>query len=152
MRISTKGRYGLAAMIYLGEHAQSGSYIPLIQLADALGISKIYLEQVFSLLKRADLIRSTKGTQGGYQLAKPQQEITAYAILHAIEQLLFEPAEPSVQQQAPEIEQTMQQFVFDAMDAPALLINGRKPGAPSVPVKRDTPSLRIRNIPKRTAP
>ena len=117
MRISTKGRYGLAAMIYLGEHAQSGSYIPLIRLADALGISKIYLEQVFSLLKRADLIRSTKGTQGGYQLAKPQQEITAYAILHAIEQLLFEPAEPSVQQQAPEIEQTMQQFVFDAMDA-----------------------------------
>ena len=117
MRISTKGRYGLAAMIYLGEHAQSGSYIPLIQLADALGISKIYLEQVFSLLKRADLIRSTKGTQGGYQLAKPQQEITAYAILHAIEQLLFEPAEPSVQQQAPEIEQTMQQFGFDAKDA-----------------------------------
>ena len=116
MRISTKGRYGLAAMIYLGQHAQSDSYIPLIQLADALGISKIYLEQVFSLLKRADLVRSTKGTQGGYQLAKPQKEITAYAILRAIEQLLFEPVEPSVQQKAPEIEQTMQTLVFDAMD------------------------------------
>ena len=116
MRISTKGRYGLAAMIYLGQHAQSNSHIPLIQLADALGISKIYLEQVFSLLKRAELVRSTKGTQGGYQLAKSPKEITAYAILRAVEQLHFESAEPSVQQQAPEIEQAMQALVFDAMD------------------------------------
>ena len=66
VRISTKGRYGLAAMIYLGQHAQSNSHIPLIQLADALGISKIYLEQVFSLLKRAELVRSTKGTPVSY--------------------------------------------------------------------------------------
>ena len=53
MKISAKGRYGLAAMTYLARNYASGSPVTIVSISEKLGISKIYLEQVFSLLKRA---------------------------------------------------------------------------------------------------
>ena len=69
MKISAKGRYGLAAMTYLARNYAAGTPITIVSISEKLGISKIYLEQVFSLLKRARLVNSIKGSQGGYQLA-----------------------------------------------------------------------------------
>ena len=88
MRISAKGRYGLAAMIELTWLSANGKLIPVATLSDHLGISKIYLEQIFSLLKRGKLVTSVKGAQGGYRLARDASEISVYDILSALEQTL----------------------------------------------------------------
>lgn len=116
MRVSSKGRYGLAASIVLAQNYMSGSYLTVASLAEQLGISKIYLEQVFSQMKKARLVSSVKGAQGGYRLAQPPQKITVLSILTALEQSLFEGTEKSVEQKAPEIENAMQDAVFTVLD------------------------------------
>jgi Rrf2 family protein len=116
MRISAKGRYGLAAMISMAQDSSKGEYITIISISEKLGISKIYLEQVFSLLKKEDLVVSTKGSSGGYQLARPSNKITAYDIISAIEQTLFEKTKKSVSDDASHIEIAMQELVFDKID------------------------------------
>ena len=92
MKISAKGRYGLAAMAFLARISQATSPTTILTISENLGISKIYLEQVFSLLKHARLVTSSKGSQGGYQLARTPQEITAWDVLSAIELPLTEKA------------------------------------------------------------
>ncbi|XOQ45037.1 MAG: HTH-type transcriptional regulator CymR [Clostridium sp.] len=117
MRISSKGRYGLAAMVCMAESYESDACITIVSLSKRLGISKIYLEQVFSLLKRGGLVLAIKGAQGGYKLAKPPQKISVYNILQALEQSLFEKTAESVAQKADHIEKAMQISVFSALDA-----------------------------------
>ena len=117
MKISAKGRYGLAAMSYIAQNYRTGSPITIISIAEKLGISKIYLEQVFSLLKRAGLVTSIKGAQGGYQLVKAPAAITVYDILGAIELALVEKAEDTVKEQAPALDKALQQAVFEVIDS-----------------------------------
>ena len=116
MRISSKGRYGLASMIILASQQKSVEFSTILSISEKLGISKIYLEQVFALLKRAELVTSTKGAQGGYQLAKLPEEISVYEILKAVEVSLFENTESSVKEKAESVEDTMQQLVFAKLD------------------------------------
>lgn len=84
MKISTKGRYGLRAMVDLALYSQN-EQVPLASIADRQDISKSYLEQVFSTLRRAGLVKSTKGAQGGYMLTSDPKEITVGMILRALE-------------------------------------------------------------------
>lgn len=112
MRVSAKGRYGLAAMIELAWLGNEQRHVPVAQLAENLGISKIYLEQIFALLKRGGLVISVKGAQGGYKLSRRPQEISVCDILSASEQILFEPTEDSVSDKAPSVETVMQEDVF----------------------------------------
>lgn len=116
MRISAKGRYALAAMIFMAQQYSNGEYITILTISEKLGISKIYLEQVFSLLKKAELVFSSKGAQGGYQLARMPEEITVLDILAAVEIALFEQTQDTVPETAPEIEQALRLTVFDALD------------------------------------
>ncbi|MGL4283392.1 RrF2 family transcriptional regulator [Eubacterium aggregans] len=116
MRISAKGRYGLAAMITLAQESTQDLCTPVIVIAEKLGLSKIYLEQVFALLKRGKLVTSIKGAQGGYRLSRPAPQINAYEILTAVEQVLFEPTEDSVSEAAHLVEATMRECVFDFLD------------------------------------
>ena len=116
MRISAKGRYGLAAMIELTWLSANGKLIPVATLSDHLGISKIYLEQIFSLLKRGKLVTSVKGAQGGYRLSRDASEISVYDILSALEQTLFEPTESSVEEKAPIIENILNANVYRVLD------------------------------------
>jgi len=116
MRISAKGRYGLAAMIDLAKTGSKDEYITIISIAEKLGISKIYLEQVFALLKKSGLVKSTKGSNGGYQLTKKPNDITAYDIINAIEQSLFEKNEQSLSNDVQNIEKAMTSLVFDQID------------------------------------
>lgn len=116
MKISTKGRYALAATISMAQFYNSSEAITLISISDRLGISKIYLEQVFSLLKRGGVVNSVKGSQGGYQLAQPPHQITVRDVLYATESSLFENTEDTVSSAIPEIEQAMQQRVFNLLD------------------------------------
>lgn len=116
MRISVKGRYALAAVISMAENHNNGEYITVISISERLGISKIYLEQVFSLLKRGGIVNSIKGSQGGYQLARMPQQITVFDVLTSVEVNLFEPTESTVINKAPEIDKAMRLCAFDKLD------------------------------------
>lgn len=84
MKISTKSRYGLRALVDLAIHS-TGDPVPLVHIANRQNLSVNYLEQVFSLLKKADIVKSAKGAQGGYILVKPVDEMTVGEIIRAIE-------------------------------------------------------------------
>lgn len=84
MKISTKARYGLRALIDLAVYSV-GEQVPLAYIAAREDLSVNYLEQVFSLLKKAGLVRSVKGSQGGYILSRRPDEITVGQIIRAIE-------------------------------------------------------------------
>ncbi len=114
MKISAKGRYGLVAMTHLAQCYESELPITIISISQKLGISKIYLEQVFSLLKRAKLVTSIKGSQGGYQLACSPRNITAYDILAAIELGLME--QTVSESKFPELDKAINENVYNPLD------------------------------------
>lgn len=116
MRISAKTRYGIASLVHLAQKSGEDRLVPILSISEALGISKIYLEQVFSLLKRGEIVTSVKGAQGGYQLSRPANEITMLEIFRATEQTLFEKAEDTVPFTGQEIEKAMKALVFDRID------------------------------------
>ena len=84
MNISTKGRYGLRAMVDIAVNSL-GNYIPLKVIAERQDISENYLEQVFSVLKKAKLVISARGSQGGYTLSKEPSKITVGEVLRTLE-------------------------------------------------------------------
>jgi len=84
MRISTKGKYGLRAMVDLAVHS-SDAPIPLSTIAERQELSLGYMEQVFSVLRKAGLVNSIKGAQGGYVLADNAANITVGDVLRALE-------------------------------------------------------------------
>lgn len=85
MKLSTKGRYGLRALIDLAIHTENGMQESLPRIAERQKISEIYMEQVFSVLRKNGIVQSVKGPQGGYFLAKPPEEISVGMILKALE-------------------------------------------------------------------
>lgn len=84
MKVSTKGRYALRLMVDLGLQEEDG-YISLKDISRRQNISIKYLEQIVTPLNRAGLVRSARGAQGGYRLAKAPGEYTAGQILRTIE-------------------------------------------------------------------
>ncbi|MCQ1529724.1 RrF2 family transcriptional regulator [Lutispora saccharofermentans] len=84
MKISTKGRYGLRAMVDLALKSVT-DHVPLKSIAESQNISEGYLEHVFSALKKAGLVKSIKGPQGGYILVDRPSQITVGAILRVLE-------------------------------------------------------------------
>ncbi len=112
MRLSAKGRYALAATISMAQSNGSNEYITLISISEKLGISKIYLEQVFSLLKHGGIVNSIKGSQGGYQLSRTPKQITVYDILSSVETSLFEKTEETIKEKAPDIETALGQTIY----------------------------------------
>ncbi|AUG57511.1 MAG TPA: Rrf2 family transcriptional regulator [Ruminiclostridium sp.] len=84
MKISTKGRYGLRAMLDLAVNAR-GEHVSLNSIAARQNISENYLEQVFSLLRKAGLVKSIKGPQGGYTLGMEPSKIKVGDILRVLE-------------------------------------------------------------------
>ncbi len=84
MKLSTKGRYGLKAMFELSLHEQNGP-VPLKHIAKKQNISEQYLEQIFSNLRKSNLVKSVRGSQGGYLLAKKAIDITVGDILTVLE-------------------------------------------------------------------
>lgn len=84
MKLSTKGRYGLRAMVDLAANSL-GEHVSLNSIAERQGISENYLEQVFSVLRKSGLVKSIKGAQGGYVLSEPPSVITVGRILRTLE-------------------------------------------------------------------
>lgn len=85
MRLSTKGRYAVTAMMDLAIHAPQGP-VTLADISHCQGISLSYLEQLFSKLRRENLVRGVRGPGGGYQLARSAADITVAAIIAAVDE------------------------------------------------------------------
>ena len=84
MKISTKGRYGIRLMLSLALHYDKGT-LALKSIAREQDISEKYLEQIVTPLARVGLVKSERGSQGGYRLTKAPADYTAGEILRAIE-------------------------------------------------------------------
>ena len=84
MRISTKGRYGLKAMNVLARAYGEGP-MALREIANQTGVPAPYLEQLFKKLRKAGLIHSERGATGGYRLSREPKDITAGAVIRALE-------------------------------------------------------------------
>ncbi|MDR3048738.1 MAG: Rrf2 family transcriptional regulator [Elusimicrobiota bacterium] len=116
MRLSSKSTYALSCIMFMGKNKASKKQVTITELSDRLEISKIYLEQVFALLKRAKLVTSTKGAQGGYSLSKQPKNMTVYEILYATEISMFEKTPKSKSQDDSTIEQTLRKTVYCKLD------------------------------------
>ncbi len=84
MRVSTKGRYGLRALVDLAENGREGA-IPVREISERQNISEQYLEQLFATMRKAGLIKSVRGAHGGYMLNHNPDEITVGDILTTLE-------------------------------------------------------------------
>jgi len=84
MKISTRGRYALRMMLDLAQNDQD-QYVTIKSIAERQEISGKYLEQIITVLSRAGFVKSVRGSQGGYKLARSAEEYTVGMILRLIE-------------------------------------------------------------------
>ncbi len=84
MKISTKGRYALRIMIDLAENRNQGP-IRVKDIASRQGISEKYLEQIIAMFNKAEYVKSVRGAQGGYLLAREPKDYTVGMILRLAE-------------------------------------------------------------------
>ena len=84
MKLSTKGRYGLRALIDLAQYSGEAP-VSITSISDRQNISERYLEQLMSMLKKGDLVKSLRGAGGGYVLARDAADISVGDILRALE-------------------------------------------------------------------
>jgi Rrf2 family iron-sulfur cluster assembly transcriptional regulator len=85
MRLTTKGRYAVTAMLDLALHQELGP-ISLSDISRRQGISLSYLEQLFSRLRREGLVASTRGPGGGYTLSRPADSIAVGDVVTAVDE------------------------------------------------------------------
>jgi len=83
MRLTTKGRYAVTAMLDLALHAKGGP-VSLSDISERQGISLSYLEQLFAKLRRSDLVSSVRGPGGGYQLARDMHQVQVAQVIDAV--------------------------------------------------------------------
>ena len=84
MKISTKGRYALRMLLDLAQHRADG-YVSLKEIAERQQISKKYLEQIIPVFNKTDMLRTERGSSGGYMLAYPPDRYTVGQVLRLTE-------------------------------------------------------------------
>lgn len=84
MKISTKGKYGLRALVDLAVNSRTAA-VPISSIAQRQDISEGYLEQLIAKLRKAGIVASTRGAHGGYKLAKPADDIFVGDVLRVLE-------------------------------------------------------------------
>ncbi len=87
MKLSTKGRYAVTAMMDIALHEKVGP-VTLADISQCQGISLSYLEQLFSKLRNNGLVKGVRGPGGGYRLAKPASEISVADIIDSVDERL----------------------------------------------------------------
>ncbi len=87
MKLSTKGRYAVMAMIDIGQHGANRP-VSLAEIAERQDISQEYLEQLFGKLRRAGLVASARGPGGGYKLARDATDISLAEVVNAVDEAL----------------------------------------------------------------
>lgn len=84
MKISTKGRYALRMLVDLAEHENCG-FVALKDIAERQNISKKYLEQIIPIFNKSNILKTTRGSQGGYMLSRSPDKYTVGEILRLTE-------------------------------------------------------------------
>ena len=84
MNVTSRGRYALRVMLDLAQHPEDG-FVSLKTVADRQDISMKYLEAIVGSLKKAELLESTRGKEGGYRLVKAPEDYTVGEILRCLE-------------------------------------------------------------------
>lgn len=84
MKISTKGRYALRMLVDLAEHQNCG-FVALKDIAERQNISKKYLEQIIPIFNKSNILKTTRGSQGGYMLSRSPDKYTVGEILRLTE-------------------------------------------------------------------
>jgi Rrf2 family iron-sulfur cluster assembly transcriptional regulator len=87
MRLSTKGRYAVTAMLDLAIRYEDG-LVTLADISETQAISLSYLEQLFARLKKCGLVEGTRGPGGGYRLAYPPGDISIAQVINAIGEVI----------------------------------------------------------------
>jgi Rrf2 family iron-sulfur cluster assembly transcriptional regulator len=87
LKLTTKGRYAVTAMLDLALHNKTGP-VTLADIADRQGISLSYLEQLFSRLRKKELVSSVRGPGGGYSLAGSASEVHIAAVISAVDEVV----------------------------------------------------------------
>lgn len=87
MKLTTKGRYAVTAMLDLALHNERGP-VTLADIADRQGISLSYLEQLFSRLRKKELVSSVRGPGGGYSLASPASDVHIAEVISAVDEVV----------------------------------------------------------------
>ncbi|MBW8192733.1 Fe-S cluster assembly transcriptional regulator IscR [Neiella marina] len=85
MRLTSKGRYAVTAMLDVALHSENGP-VPLADISERQDISLSYLEQLFSRLRKQGLVSSVRGPGGGYRLGKESQEISVNMVIAAVDE------------------------------------------------------------------
>ncbi len=85
MKVSTKGRYGLKAIIDVATHGAESCCVTIKSISERQGIPENYLEQLMATLKKAGFVKSTRGAQGGYVLSRRPEEISVGDLLRTLE-------------------------------------------------------------------
>ena len=121
MLLSTKGDYGVRAMIDLAKHAGEGP-VQRSEIARRRQIPESYLDHLLAQLRRAGFVRSTRGSSGGYELTKPALEVSLLGLLEALEGSLapLSCLEPATGDEAGESicgQNWVWQEIYDAMRA-----------------------------------
>ena len=86
MKLTTKGRYAVTAMMDLALHQSEDEHVSLKSIASNQEISVAYLEQIFSKLKAGGLVNGTRGPNGGYRLSRPAEAISIFEIIDAVDE------------------------------------------------------------------
>jgi Rrf2 family iron-sulfur cluster assembly transcriptional regulator len=87
MKLTSKGRYAVTAMLDLAFHSRTGP-VTLSQISERQGISLSYLEQLFTRMRKNGLVRSTRGPGGGYSLERPPAELAVAQIISAVDEVV----------------------------------------------------------------
>lgn len=85
MKLSTKGRYAVMAMVDIGQNGE-GRTVSLAEIAERQDISQEYLEQLFVKLRKAGLVQSARGPGGGYRLSRDADDIVIYDVIAAVDE------------------------------------------------------------------
>ncbi|MCL2566611.1 MAG: Rrf2 family transcriptional regulator [Alphaproteobacteria bacterium] len=86
MKLSTKGRYAVMAMIDIATNLEDKENVSIQAIADRNNISVSYLEQLFIKLKKNNLVSSSKGPRGGYRLARNPRDIFIFDVIQAVDE------------------------------------------------------------------
>jgi Rrf2 family protein len=88
MQVSSKGKYSVRAVLDIAQHSD-GAPVPLAAISHREGISLLFLEQLFQLLRKGNIVKSVRGSHGGYVLARDPSEITIGEIVRLIESPIY---------------------------------------------------------------
>lgn len=118
MKLSTKGRHAITAMMELALHQKKGP-VTLADISTQQSISISYLEQLFARLRQHELVVGMRGPGGGYNLARPANSITIAQVLHAVDDLVKLNVNPLTERELPEsliLWRQLSNQVYDYLD------------------------------------